>query len=528
MPPPVGRGVCGPDGVLDFPNEDPFVPGRHVTDQQVRIYMQFRHHHTQLIAAAKAGISERTARRIERDPRSPSQKRQGRKQRRQVPDPLEGLWESDILPLLEQWPGLRPITLLEEMQRRYPDRAWERLRRTLERRVRAWHGLHGPEREVIFRQHHPPGAQGLSDFTDMAALRVTIAGQPFEHRLYHFTLAYSGWEYAEVVLGGESYTALAWGLQNALWSLGGAPGEHRSDSLSAAFRNLDDDARTDQTRRYEALCEHYGMTATRNNAGLAHENGTIESHHGHLKRGVEQALMLRGSRDFDTLEAYRGWIAELVGRRNLRREKLVALERAHLRSLPPRRTTDYDEASVIVTSSRGFVLRKVFYTVPSRLIGYRLRVRLYDDRLECFLGDSQVLTLRRGRSWGKGRHGHVVDYRHVIHSLRRKPMALLNLVYRDALFPRPAFRMAWDRLLANSDPQSACRTMVGLLALAHERNCEAELAAALEAELAQSGVPELADLRSRFTPSCATAPPVSVLLPAIASYDVLLPATGAA
>ena len=236
---------------------------------------------------------------------------------------------------------------------------------------------------------------------------------------------------------------------------GGAPAEHRSDSLSAAFRNLDDDARADQTQRYEALCGHYGMAATRNNRGLAHENGAIESHHGHLKRGIEQALMLRGSRDFDSLDAYRSWIAELVGRRNARRDKLVELERAHLRPLPPRRTTDYDEATVIVTSSSGFVLRKVFYTVPSRLIGYRLRIRLYDDRLECFLGQSHVLTLRRGRSWGGGRHAHVVDYRHVIHSLRRKPMALLNLVYRDALFPRPAYRLMWERLLAGR--RCACR-----------------------------------------------------------------------
>jgi hypothetical protein len=490
--------------------------------------MQFRRQHTQLIAAARTGISERTARRIERDPRLPSQKHAGPKPRRQVPDPLDGIWESDIVPLLESRPGLRPIALLEEMQRRHPDRDWDRLRRTLERRVRAWHGLHGPEREVIFRQDHPPARQGLSDFTDMGELGVSIAGQVLDHRLYHFTLAYSGWEYAEVVLGGESYTALACGLQNALWALAGAPAEHRSDSLSAAFRNLDDDARTDQTRRYEALCGHYGMIATRNNPGLAHENGTIEIHHGHLKRGIEQALILRGSRDFDSLDAYRSWIAELVGRRKARRDKLVELERAHLRPLPPRRTTDYDEATVIVTASSGFVLRKVFYTVPSRLIGYRLRIRLYDDRLECFLGQSHVLTLRRGRSWGEGRHGHVVDYRHVIHSLRRKPMALLNLVYREALFPRPAYRLAWERLLAAGDVRAACKTMVGLLALAHERNCEAELATVLAAKLDQGSLPELPDLRARFAPSCSAPPAISVLLPAIASYDVLLPATGAA
>ena len=215
--------------------------------------------------------------------------------------------------------------------------------------------------------------------------------------LYHFVLAYSAWEHAELVLGGESFTALAVGLQNALFSLGGVPLEHRSDSLSAAFRNLDADARLDQTHRYEALCAHYGMTPTRNNTGVAHENGAIESQHGHLKRTVIQALLLRGSADFESLEAYRGWIADLIGRRNARRAKMVQLECAALQPLPPGRTTDYDEATVFVTSSSGFVLRKVFYTVPSRLIGFRMKVRIYDDRLECFVGQSLTLALRRGR-----------------------------------------------------------------------------------------------------------------------------------
>jgi hypothetical protein len=329
------------------------------------------------------------------------------------------------------------------------------------------------------------------------------------------------------VLGGESFTGMACGLQNALWALGGAPVEHRSDSLSAAFRNLDRDAAEDQTRRYEALCAHYRMEATRNNPGVAHENGAVESHHGHLKRAVAQALVLRGSTEFDSLDAYRDWIADLIGRRNARRDKLVELERARLQALPPRRTTDHDEASVMVTSSSGFVLRKVFYTVPSRLIGYRLKLRIYDDRLECFLGQSRMLTLPRGRPPGDGRRIQVVDYRHVIHSLRCKPMALLHLVYRDALFPRPSYRDAWERLLATSNVRAACRTMVGLLALAHDRGCETELASALSEQLTDGGLPDLAALRARFAPTATSVPSVVVDLPPIGSYDVLLPQTGA-
>jgi hypothetical protein len=320
------------------------------------------------------------------------------------------------------------------------------------------------------------------------------------------------------------------GLQNALFSLGGVPLEHRSDSLSAAFRNLDDDAQLDQTRRYEALCAHYGMTPTRNNTGVAHENGAIESQHGHLKRTVVQALLLRGSVDFESLEAYRGWIANLIGRRNARRAKMVQLECTALRPLPPGRTTDYDEATVFVTSSSGFVLRKVFYTVPSRLIGFRMQVRIYDDRLECFVGQSPVQTLRRGRCQAEGRHGHVVDYRHVIHSLRRKPMALLNLVYRDALFPRAAYRLAWEKLLADGDPRRACKSMVSLLALAHDRCCEAELATALTEQMAGAEPTKIdvAALQTRFTPVPARMPDVVVSLPSVASYDLLLPSLGEA
>ena len=231
----------------------------------------------------------------------------------------------------------------------------------------------------------------------------------------------------------------------------GVPEQHRSDSLSAAFRNLDADAREDLTKRYEAFCAHYGMTPTRNNPGVSHENGSIESAHGHLKRALADALCSsRASRDFDDLRAWRGFVDDIVGRGNLRNAKRIDQERMALNKLPVRKTADYEEVNVDVTSSSAFTLRKVFYSVPSRLIGHRLRVRLYDDRLECFQGSTPIVILRRGRPQPNGKHGHVVDYRHVIHSLRRKPMALLNLVYRDQLFPRRAFALAFDALLRRS------------------------------------------------------------------------------
>jgi hypothetical protein len=156
------------------------------------------------------------------------------------------------------------------------------------------------------------------------------------------------------------------------------------------------------------------------------------------------------------------------------------------------------------------------------LIGHRLRVRLFDDRLDCFLGSTLVLTLARGRPRGKGKHGHVVDYRHVIHALRCKPMALLNLVYRDQLFPRDAYRQTFDRLLERLPEKSACRLMVNLLALAHERGCEADLAALLAADLAAGQLPDLAALRERFAPDAAALPAVTVLLTPLTAYEALV------
>lgn len=469
-------------------------------------------------AAAKAGFSTASAYRIEADPRLPSQKQEPRGRRR--PDPLAPYWDAEIEPILKAAPGIRAIGVLEELRRRHPDLN-PNIRRTLERRITAWRALNGPEREVIFRQETEPGRLGLSDFTDTSALRITIAGAAFDHRLYHFRLAFSGFEHAHVVLGGESFVALAEGLQNALWALGGVPREHRSDSLSAAFRNLAADAREDLTQRYTALMGHYGMVPTRNNAGIAHENGSIESAHGHLKRALEDAILLRGTRDFADIDAYRAFVDMVVGRRNANLARRIAIEKETLAPLPRGRSSDFEEKVIRVTSSGGFILRRVFYTVPSKLIGHRLRVRIFDDRLECFLGTTRVAMLRRGRPVSESQGGHVVDYRHVIHALRRKPMALANLVYRDQLFPRQAYRRAFDALRERYDDRRACKVTVELLALAHERACEAELAETIAADLDAGRLPDLAALRIRFRPEQAQIPHVAVELASLAVYDEL-------
>jgi len=471
------------------------------------------------VAAAKVGISAASAYRIEGDPRLPSQKQEPRGSRR--PDPLLHIFEQEVIPMLQAASALRPVAVFEELQRRHPQLP-SGVRRTLERRIRAWRARHGSDQEVVFRQVHEPGRMGLSDFTEMADLGVCVAGEPLDHRLYHFRLACSGFEHAHVILGGESYVALAEGLQNALWTLGGSPREHRSDSLSAAFRNLNTEAQADLTARYEALCAHYGMEPTRNNRGLAHENGSIESPHGHLKNAVRDALLLRGTHNFEDLTEYRRFIGELVSRKNARNAARIEAERTVLQMLPPARTGDYEEALVYVTRWSGFTLRRVFYTVPSRLIGHRLRVRLYDERVELLIGGTPLMSLCRGRPGPDGKQGHVIDYRHVIHSLRRKPMALLNLIYRDRLFPREAYRNMFDWLREQHGDRLACKLSVELLSLAHERGCEAELAGLLEAHLQAATLPDLSELHARFCADPARLPQVSVQLTPLAAYEALV------
>jgi hypothetical protein len=491
--------------------------GTRITDRQVRLYMTNRKSHTQETAAAKSGMSERTARRIEHNGKLPSQT--PRRYWRSRPDPFADVWESEVVPLLRGVPKLKAITLLRKLQEDHPERFPDSMRRTLERHISQWRALEGPGKEVFFPQTYQPGVRGLSDFTHMEKLGVTIAGVAFGHLLYHFVLAFSRWEYASVVDGGESFQALAAGLQNALWQAGGCPSEHRSDSLSAAFKNLQE--KDDFTVRYAALLGHYGMEGTRNNRGLGHENGSVESSHRYLKDAVDQALELRGHRDFDDRPAYEEFVRGVVMRRNRRNAAAFQVERTYLMDLPEHRTTDFVEDEGRVTRSGTFTVDNSLYSAPSRLIGHRLKVRLYSDRLDCYLSGALVHSTARVRRTSTGR-GRAIDYRHFIESLKRKPQAFRGLVFRDDLFPREAYRRTWERLDQALSPRNACKVIVGLLELAGNYGVEAELAQQLEELLELGELPDLEALFAQFAPRQAECPIVVVEMPDASIYDALL------
>jgi transposase InsO family protein len=493
------------------------VPGKKITDHQVHKYKQHRLKLTQVAAASKAGISERSAHRIECSDALPSQ-REERAWRTRA-DPLASVWDSEVVPLLEADAMLNAVTLLEELQRRYPGSYGTDILRTLQRRVRQWRAVHGPEREVFFAQEHPPGRLALSDFTVCDGLEVVVAGLAFPHRIYQFALAHSGWRHAVVFEGGESFIALSTGLQSALWRLGGVPQEHRTDSLSAAFNNLAEEQ--ELTRRYAGLCKHYDMRASRCNPGQSQENGSIESRHDSLKTALDQALRLRGSRCFDERAQYELLVEMIVTRLNARVAPRLLVERATLRALPERRTLEYEEVPARVSKYAIFTVRGAQYSAPSQLVGQRLKVRLYTDHIECWLGGTRVLERPRLTCRAGQPRARDIDYRHLIGALKRKPGAFARSVLRDAMFPREVYRQTWERLSARLSEREACKTIVGLLVLAADGH-EAQLATELEQLIELDQLPDLIALTSLLAPRPGILPSVTVELPDLAGFDALL------
>jgi hypothetical protein len=494
------------------------MPGRKITVQQIRIYMQSRKDgKTQKIAAAQIGFSERSAKNIEKREFAETRPVHNWRTRK---DPFDSVWEPEVLPLLEKSPHLQARTILEVLQRDHPGEYPDSMLRTLQRRVCNWKATAGPEKEIIFRQNHPPGWQGMSDFTNANALGVTIQGAAFEHLLYHYRLVYSTWEAVSVVLGGESFPALAEGLQSALWLSGGAPETHRTDSLSAAYKNRPDKEQEDFTEDYIALCAHYQMEPTRNNKGVARENGAIESSHGDLKNRLHQALMLRGTKDFASVADYRQFVREVVMQHNRRIHKKYLEELACLKTLPMHKTTDFSEERVRVTSGSTISVREVIYSVPSRLIGMTLKVHIYDDRLECFIGSDFVACLERKRR-NKARERQI-DYRHVIGALCRKPQAFRNYIYREELFPTLAFRATWERLNRELDSRTACREYVKILKEAAEGDRETTVNQFLEKELHADRLPQAGSVRKLFRKQATESPTLEPIHQNLGDYNVLL------
>lgn len=493
--------------------------GKKLTRSQVKLYMDNKFKtKSQSSAAAKTDISVSSAYRIDKGLITGDIKK--RTWRTRV-DPFEKVWSSIILPQIEVHPNLLAITFLEKLQEDFPGEYQDKLLRTLQRRIKKWKIMHGSKKEVIFRQEHYPGRMGISDFTILKNIGITIAGENFVHILYHFRLAYSGWSFLKVIQGGESCSALLEGLQEALWRLGGSPKEHRTDSLSAAYKNLSKDAIDDTTKKYDEFCAHYKMTPTRNNRGIGHENGSVESPHGHIKKRIKQALILRGSNDFNNLVSYQEWINGVVDSHNRRNSKELEFERQTLQKLPPYKTTDFSELVVRVHSSSTVNIRQITYSVPSRLCGEILRAHLYQDRIELYYGSDKVFDLKRIYA-AKGKRVKAIDYKHIIHSLYKKPQAFRYSQIRNELLPNDKFRFIWDHVNKMMDPRLACKFIVKTLYIANKYDCENDVAEYVLGCIKQNQPLSALSLENRYKKSEITMPITEVIQHSLQDYNKML------
>jgi hypothetical protein len=488
-----------------------------VTDEQVRLLRQkMSEGKKQRAAAMAAGVSDRTARRWRAGP-LPSATKKPRDWRTRA-DPFADVWEPVLLPLLEaDTEGVfEATTLLEVLQERDPLRYGAGQLRTLQRRVSDWRALHGPDQDVIFPQDHVPGREAAFDFTHGTELGVTIAGELFVHLIFEFVLSFSGWTWVCLAFG-ETFEALVAGLQGALWELGGVPELARSDNLSAATHELKHSAGRELNERFRKVLDHYGMKSSRIRRGESHENGVAEQAHHRTKKAMAQALVLRGSRDFASVEEYLVFVRQVVDRSHNRGiEAKLELDRAALRPLPSAPVPSY---TIFTPTVRGWSTIRVggqIYSVPSRLIGHKVEVRRHPDVLEVRYSDQTVEMMPRLRGEGT----HRIDYRHVIWSLVRKPGAFARYRFREDLFPSLTFRRAYDALRSHRGDRADVEyvRILHLAASTMESVVERALATLLEA-----GTPfDYVAVKALAKPESTTVPVVEIPEPDLRAYDQLL------
>lgn len=489
-----------------------------VTDKQVQRFRDFRRAgKSQEDAAARAGMTAKTARKYEVGP-MPAERKTPRTWRTR-PDPFHEHFETEIVPLLraDQEGVLEARTLLDEMQAKFPDRYKDGQLRTLQRRLRDWKAMEGREKEVFFPQEQLPGREAQVDFTHATELGVTIQGELFVHLLFELILNCSGWRFVQLAYS-ETFESISDGIQNAFWSLGGVTEVVCHDSLSAATKELKETAGRMLTPRFKFLMDHYGIQSRRIRVRKANENGVVESGHGTLKSALRQALVLRGSKDFESVEVYLVFVAVVVARLNEKCVDRLEQERPSLRQLPSARIPSHTDVEVRVTNWSIIRVSCQIYSVPSRLIGLKVTARLHPNEVELLYGGRRLETFPRLRGKGAKR----IDYRHVITSLVRKPGAFARYWFREELFPTLAFRRAYDCLREHREERADVHYLKILHLAATTMECE--VAAALEALLESGKAFDSSDVEDLVKQPGPPRPEslLEPLEPELGSYDELL------
>jgi transposase len=485
-----------------------------VTDQQVRrLKMLNQKEKTKEIAANKAGMDPKTARKYIQLDKLPSQIKKPHMWRTR-PDPFLGDWE-EIKTMLEINSGLESKTIFRYLQQERDVKYQEGQLRTLQRHIKQWRATEGPAKEVYFPQVHYPGQLSASDFTWMNDLGITINKVVFNHMVYHFVLTYSNWETITICYS-ESFESLSTGLQNALWELGGVTERHRTDRMSAAVHNQ---CQTEKfTQRYQDLLGHYGITPERTNPSSGNENGDVEQSHHRFKRAVEQALMLRGHKDFNSVDDYKRFLRGIIEQLNAGRKKRLEEELEVLRRLPMRKMDERPSIEKTVTPSSTINVYNNIYSVHSRLIGEKVRIKICMDHLEVRCGQQVVEDLPRLRGQGK----HDINYRHIIDWLVRKPGAFANYRYKADMFPSSYFRIAYDALKDHA-PLQADKEYLHVLKISAKEG-EALTERAIRSILNDNGIPKAEKIDQYIKDHLNITPPSEVKVAEVdlQDYDTLL------
>jgi hypothetical protein len=421
--------------------------------------------------------------------------------------------------MLESAPSLEAKAVFEWLCEQHPERYQPGQLRTFQRRVRMWRALH-QKQVAVLEQVHRPGEVLETDGTWLTELGVTIQGQPFEHMLIHSVLPYSNWEWGRIAQS-ESLRALHLGLRSALTKLEHVPEYHRTDNSSAATYRPGAKVQTNEKRGYTdgylQILAHYGIKPQTTHLSSPQEIGDVESAHGGTKRAIAQYLLLRGKRDFASIETYEAFLFQVMQRRNDPRRDALAEELAVMK--PLRATALAINSQVRVRVSRASLIRvlKNVYSVPTSLIGHRVTVRIHEWHLDVYYQSKLVETLPRL----VGESQHHVNYRHVIDSLLRKPGGFRDYRYRDDLFPCLLFRRAWEQLNRWQSPRRADLTYLRILRLA-ARTMETEVSAVLEVLLATPGRWDETDVERLVQPEAIPVPQLVCGEVHLQHYDQLL------
>lgn len=479
------------------------------TNKQIGILMKKIKKHNKLIASAKAGMDIKTARKYLRSGgKLPSELVKVRNYRTRK-DPFLNHW-SEVSTLLESAPELQATTILPYLMEKYPETYNNNQLRCLQKRIKQWKAEFGKNKPVIFLQNILPGKQSQSDWTNMNELDVHIAGEAYPHLLFHFMLPYSCWE-TFTICHSESFDSLASGFEKAVWELGGVLPEHRTDNLSAATKKCG--SSREFTDRWQELLSHYNVKPSRNNPGASHENGSVEKSHDTFKQAVRQHLLLRGSNNFANLKSYESFLTQIKEKRNSSRQQKLTEELPKLKELPNKKWNAPTVLPVRVNPSSIVNILGISYSVPSRLINYTLKAYIYPEEIELYYGNKCLQKMP------KHNKGHLIDYRHIIDSLVRKPGAFFQYRYNEALFPRNIFRQAYDKLM-NLHPSKGHKIYLKILQLAKLYG-EQDVTAALELLLEANIEPAIEQVTNLLNSGPKVTHTVHINQPELSEYDTL-------